>query len=59
MVRHEVVFQNSEIRISLIDGLQTVEDSGKQIDLVRQKIMNVTNISMKILPYLGRETERV
>ena len=59
MVRHEVVFQNSEIWISLIDGLQTVEDSGKRIDLVQQKIMNMTNISMKILPYLGRETERV
>lgn len=54
-----MVFQNSEIWISLIDGLQTVEDSGKQIDLVRQKIMNMTDISMKILPYLGRETERV
>lgn len=38
MVRHEVVFQNSEIWISLIDGLRTVEDSGKQIDWSDRKL---------------------
>lgn len=31
MLRHEVDFQDSETWLSLIDGLQIVEESGKQI----------------------------
>ena len=31
MLRHEVAFPDSETWLSLIDGLQIVEESGKQI----------------------------